>query len=272
LTWTHYVALSVIKDKKERQAYLRKAVGEEWSVPRLREILIRDEVKTIPSDDGAVRHLPAPPAKGEVLRLAFKRGMLNIFRVVESLALDKEGDAGTWLDCGFRVTKKIKTGSLGPFKPGDVVALSGTLDKVTGLKKVTAKDFRVESALYTYAARAVRIVDGDTLNVEVNLGQTLWVRKKLRLRRINAPEVDTPEGKKAKEFVHRQLKGCPWVVIKTYSTDIYDRYLVDIFYLPGCDDPAKIAAEGKLLNQELLDEGLAEFWRAPDPWDLAVLN
>ena len=83
------------------------------------------------------------------------------------------------------------------------------------------------------------MIDGDTVNVEVNVAKALWIRKKLRLRRINTPEIDTPEGKKAKDFVVKALKDCPWIVIKTYSTDIYDRYLVDIFYLPGCDDPAE---------------------------------
>lgn len=143
--------------------------------------------------------------------------------------------------------------------------------------------------MYTYAASVERVIDGDTLNVEAKIGETTWIRKKLRLRRINTPEIDTPEGKKAKEFVRQRLKDCPWIVVKTYSTDIYDRYLVDVFYLPaspaggpGCDDPQKIALEGKLLNQELLDEGLAQLWpptaslafggRTPDLLDLAMLN
>lgn len=137
---------------------------------------------------------------------------------------------------------------------------------------MTAKDFPVDSVLYTYAARPVKVIDGDTIKVDVKLGETLATSKKLRLRWINTPEVETPEGKKAKEFVQKRLKNCPWIVIKTYSTDIYDRYLVDIFYLEGCGDPAKVVLEGNLLNQELLDEGLAELWRAPDPLDLAMMN
>ncbi len=272
LGWSHFVVLSAVKDKKDRRAYLNKAVEKKWNVEQLREVLLRDQVKTIPSGNGAAKRLVATPAKGEVLRLAFKRGVLNIFRVVESLTPQKEDGTDIWLDCGFRVTKKIKRGALGSFKAGDIVALSGTLDKVAGLKKIDPKDFRADSLLYTYASQVVRVIDGDTVNVEVNVAKALWIRKKLRLRRINTPEIDTPEGKKAKDFVVKALKDCPWIVIKTYSTDIYDRYLVDIFYLPGCDDPAKIALEGKLLNQELLDAGLADFWRTPDPLDLAMLN
>ena len=139
------------------------------------------------------------------------------------------------------------------------------------IKKITAKDPRADSILYTYAAQVVKVIDGDTLKVEVKVGET-DIGKKLRLRRINTPEIDTPEGKKAKDFVVKALKDCPWIVIKTYSTDIYDRYLADIFYLPGCDDPGRIALEGKLLNQDLLDAGLADLWRTPDLLDLAMLN
>ena len=64
LTWTHFVALSVIKDKEERQAYLTKAVGKKWTVEELTNVLLRDQVKTIPSGNGEVKRLPAPPAGG----------------------------------------------------------------------------------------------------------------------------------------------------------------------------------------------------------------
>ena len=47
----------------------------------------------------------------------------------------------------------------------------------------------------------------------------------------------------------------------TYERMLWgDRYLVDVFILPGCRDPHQVAAKGKLLNQMLLDEGLAEVW------------
>lgn len=301
LGWSHYVVLSVIKDKKERRAYFEKAVTEKWSVPQLREILIHDQVKTIPSDNGAVKRLAAAPAKVEVPRLAFKRGIINAYRVAEPRADSlKKKNNGVWLDCGFHVTRKFKLLSTGSVKPGDVVALTESSEGAARLKKITARDFRLDSILYTYAAQVVKVIDGDTLNVEAKQTETSWIRKKLRLRRINCPEIDTPEGKRAKDFVVKALKDCPWIVIKTYSTDIHDRYLVDVFYLPaslasaealgkagpaggpGCDDSAKIALEGRLLNQELLDAGLAELWpppasfafggRTPDLPDLAMLN
>ncbi len=273
LTWTHYVVLSEIKDKEERQAYLKKAEREKWSVPHLREVLSRDQVKTIPSDNGEVKHLAVTPAKGEVPRLAFKRGVINAYRVLEPDP-DDPPKSGNYLqlDCGFGVTRAFRLLSKVSVKPGDVVVLAEPAPGAAKVKKITPQDTKAGSILYTYAARVVKVIDGDTLKVKAKLGETERIRKKLRLRKIDAPEIDTPEGKKARDFVVQALKDCPWIVIKTYSTDIHDRYLVDVFYLEGCDDPAKIALEGKLLNQELLDAGLAKLWRASDPLDLAMLN
>src|SRR3989338_1671846 len=255
LTWTHFVALSVIKDKEERQAYLKKAAGKKWTVEELTNVLLRDQVKTIPSGNGEVKRLPAPPAGGpavpaeaEAIRLAFKRGIINACRVVEPRACDAKNDRKVRLDCGFGVKRSFRLLSPASVKPGDVVVLAESPEGLVEIKKITAKDSRGDSVLYTYAAQVVKVIDGDTLKVEVKVGET-DIGKKLRLRRINTLEIDTPEGKKAKDFVVKALNDCPWIVIKTYSTDIYDRYLADIFYLPGCDDPAKIALEGKLLNR-----------------------
>ena len=83
--------------------------------------------------------------------------------------------------------------------------------------------------------------------------------QKLRLRGIDCPELDTEEGRRAKRFVESRLKGCDFIVVKTYKdrTDRFDRYLADVFYLPGAGDPSLVAREGTYLNQELLNEHLA---------------
>lgn len=84
----------------------------------------------------------------------------------------------------------------------------------------------------------------------------------------------------AKHWNIQELKEA----MKTYSTDIYDRFLADVFYLPwreaglprpeGASGPdyAEVAAKGIHLNQELVDEGLAEIWTVPNKEDLAFLN
>ena len=79
------------------------------------------------------------------------------------------------------------------------------------------------------------------------------------MRGIDCPELKTPEGQVAKEFVEDELKDCKIVVIQTFKKiDIYGRYVCDLFYQPGETGKEKIASNGNFLNQELLDEGLAE--------------
>jgi len=46
-------------------------------------------------------------------------------------------------------------------------------------------------------------------------------------------------------------------VIKTHGRDKYDRYLSDILYLKGSNDPQEVLRKGAFLNQRLLDERMA---------------
>jgi len=85
----------------------------------------------------------------------------------------------------------------------------------------------------------------------------MFSTQKLRLRGIDAPELNTPEGLNAKEYVQTQLRGCTFIAIKTYWRDKYDRYLADVLYDKDETNLAARVANGKLLNQELLDKGLA---------------
>ncbi len=125
--------------------------------------------------------------------------------------------------------------------------------------------------LYTYAAEVIKIVDADTFDLEIDVGFKARQEHRVRLRGINAPEIGTPAGRKAKRFVERELGKCvvekplfkgaranrPLVVVKTYKLGQYGRYTVDIYYLAGETDPEAIAESGKLLNQVLVSAKLA---------------
>lgn len=65
-------------------------------------------------------------------------------------------------------------------------------------------------------------------------------------------------GEKAKAFVEEKLKGLDFVVIKTYKTDMYGRYVSDIFYLPTSNKKEEIYEKGFFLNDDLLKAGLAD--------------
>ena len=115
--------------------------------------------------------------------------------------------------------------------------------------------------VYQYKAQVARVVDGDTVYVDVDLGFYLRQMMKLRLRSINTPEIrgeERPEGLRAKQFAEETLAQCPAVVIQTYKLGKYGRYIADLWYLAGCDEPAEILEKGLCLNQVLLEQELAE--------------
>lgn len=158
----------------------------------------------------------------------------------------------------YELTKRIQKDYYGAFQ-----------DAALSNKSKTLKPRK--QRLYTYAAEVIKIVDADTFDLEINVGFKTKQEHRTRLRGINAPEAGTSPGRKAKRFVERELAKCvvekplfkgnrasrPLVVVKTYKLGQYGRYTVDIYYLPGEADPETIAATGKLLNQVLIDKGLA---------------
>jgi len=107
--------------------------------------------------------------------------------------------------------------------------------------------------LYTYSALVTRIVDADTVLLDISLGFDLWHKnQRIRLAYINAPELVTPEGKVARDYVAMLLGPLPatvtLVTIKD-RTDNYGRYLGVL-----------TTAQGVNVNQTLLDTGHAIPW------------
>jgi endonuclease YncB( thermonuclease family) len=111
---------------------------------------------------------------------------------------------------------------------------------------------------YTYKAELERVVDGDTIHVKLDLGFGIKHREILRLAKINAAEAATKEGKKATTNLKKILKDLPFLIVKTNKTDIYGRYIADVFF--GKGSPKKVAENGEYLNQLLLDRGLVEVY------------
>ncbi len=122
---------------------------------------------------------------------------------------------------------------------------------------------RPATRVFNYAATIERVIDGDTLIVKIDLGFRTFREETIRLRGIDAPEIRTPAGKKAKAFISKALSGLKQVVIRTYKTDVYGRYVGDLFYDPVLDQKDQIFEQGKFLNQELLTRDLA----SPGFWD-----
>jgi micrococcal nuclease len=84
--------------------------------------------------------------------------------------------------------------------------------------------------MFEYQAKLVRVIDGDTLVLDVDLGFHVSIREKFRLAGINAPEVDTAEGREAKKFIASQVDG-GIIVIRTEKAlkqEKYGRWLATI--------------------------------------------
>ena len=47
--------------------------------------------------------------------------------------------------------------------------------------------------MYTYKARLIRVIDGDTVDAEIDLGFDVFVRQRIRLYGINTPESRTTD-------------------------------------------------------------------------------
>ncbi|GAB4442186.1 MAG: hypothetical protein Kow0031_24200 [Anaerolineae bacterium] len=84
------------------------------------------------------------------------------------------------------------------------------------------------------------VYDGDTCTVDIDLGLNTWIRgEKLRLHRINAPELRGPEreqGLKSRDFLREQIDGKE-VFVQTIKDKRgkYGRYIAEI-WLPGEGD------------------------------------
>lgn len=85
-----------------------------------------------------------------------------------------------------------------------------------------------------FNATLVKVVDGDTLSILVELPLNVYKLETIRLLDINSPERNTVEGKAAKSYVE-ELIGDKSLVIDTDSItakrDKYGRLLAHV-YLP----------------------------------------
>ena len=111
-----------------------------------------------------------------------------------------------------------------------------------------------ETALYTYRAAPVRVVDGDTVDLTIDLGFRIRWTQRFRLAGLNAPELVGPDAAKAKdaaEFLKGLLFAAHEIRVITHRDkgDKYGRWLVTIF--------ARTAAGWTDVNEALVSAGHA---------------
>lgn len=88
--------------------------------------------------------------------------------------------------------------------------------------------------LWTYVCRSCRVIDGDTVEAELDLGFSVSTKVRIRLARINAPEMSTAEGVVSKKWLESTLDGKE-IIVRTRKLksgnehDPYGRYLGELF-------------------------------------------
>jgi micrococcal nuclease len=101
--------------------------------------------------------------------------------------------------------------------------------------------------MFEYEAKILRVIDGDTVEAEVDLGFRVKMTMKLRLATINAPEISTAEGKKTKAVLVNAIEGKKVTILSLKDKqEKYGRYLAHII----CD---KV-----FINEWLVEQKLAE--------------
>ena len=114
--------------------------------------------------------------------------------------------------------------------------------------------------MYNYKISPLKVVDGDTIDAEIDLGFDIKVKKRIRFMGINAPESRTKDleekarGLAAKDRVKALLEGCENIQLKSHGVGKFGRCLGEVM-LDMVDGQEKLTLVS--LNELLINEGHA---------------
>lgn len=96
----------------------------------------------------------------------------------------------------------------------------------------------------------VRVLDGDTVELEIDLGNKIKWRDKFRLFGIDTPEISTTDGVLVRDYLE-SLCSNGLAMVETHKPDKFGRWLADI-HIP-CDQGGTVN-----VNRLLVVEGHAK--------------
>jgi micrococcal nuclease len=111
--------------------------------------------------------------------------------------------------------------------------------------------------MYEYFVEEVKnVVDGDTIDVVIDLGFDILFASRVRLAGIDTPESRTTDktekalGLEAKEYLKKQLKDAKSVVIRTEKMNSSEKYgrILGWVYVNG---------ESESINNKMINDGYA---------------
>jgi len=125
--------------------------------------------------------------------------------------------------------------------------------------------------IYIYKAELIRVVDGDTVELIIDLGFDTSRKERFRLYGIDAPEMNTAAGKAAKKWLWDALQPLEAVYVQTIQLetkakrDKYGRFLA-VLYDDTSDmqasGPTKTPVSPSSINAKMIVEGHAKerYW------------
>ena len=114
--------------------------------------------------------------------------------------------------------------------------------------------------MYNYKISPLKIIDGDTIDAEIDLGFDVKIKKRIRFMGINTPETRTKDleekakGLAAKDRVKQLLDGCENITLNSHGVGKFGRCLGE-FMLDMVDGSEKLTLVN--LNELLIKEGHA---------------
>jgi micrococcal nuclease len=83
--------------------------------------------------------------------------------------------------------------------------------------------------VYQYRATMSRVVDGDTYELDIDLGFRVHTIIPVRLHGIDVFERNTPQGIEATAFAHKLLTGRPLIVVSYKDAQSFARWVADVY-------------------------------------------
>ena len=111
--------------------------------------------------------------------------------------------------------------------------------------------------MFEYYVKSVdNVVDGDTIDVVIDLGFDILFQSRVRLAGIDTPESRTSDkaekvlGLEAKEYLKKHIKAAKTVTIRTEKMDSSEKYgrILGWVYLDG---------ESESINNKMIKDGYA---------------
>lgn len=110
---------------------------------------------------------------------------------------------------------------------------------------------------YIYRIKQIlRVIDGDTIDADIDLGFDISLTKRIRLAGVDTPESRTADvnekkyGLEAKEWLKHKVENAEHILIKTElpdSTEKYGRIIGHLF----------VNDQANSLNEQMIDAGMA---------------